>query len=87
MTEHHLPAPSVWPFTLGAGVTLVAFGIPTSLWFSLMGLVLMGLALVGWWRARNVVAAPAPRATLAAVIAEAAPTDDGDAESSDQLAG
>ncbi len=48
---------------------------------------LAGLALVRWWRGRSVADAPAPRAALAAVTAEAAPTDDGDAESSDQLAG
>ena len=50
MNEHHLPAPSVWPCTVGAGVTLLAFGIPTSLVFSVMGLVLMALGLVGWIR-------------------------------------
>jgi hypothetical protein len=50
MNEHHLPSPSVWPFTLGAGVTLLAFGIPTSLLFSVMGALLMALGLVGWIR-------------------------------------
>ena len=48
--NEHLPAPSVWPFTLGAGVTLLAFGIPTSLWFSLFGAVVMTIGLVGWIR-------------------------------------
>jgi hypothetical protein len=54
MNEHrmdeHLPSPSVWPFTLGAGVTLLAFGIPTSLLFSIAGLVLMAYGLFGWIR-------------------------------------
>ena len=48
--KEHLPPPSVWPVTLGAGVTLLAFGIPTSLWFSLFGAVVMALGLVGWIR-------------------------------------
>ncbi len=46
--QEHLPSPSVWPFTLAAGVTLLAFGIPTSLWFSLFGVVVMAIGLYGW---------------------------------------
>ena len=48
--NEHLPTPTVWPFTLGAGVTLLAFGVPTSLWFSLFGAVVMAIGLVGWIR-------------------------------------
>ena len=48
--NEHLPSPSVWPFVVGSGVTLVAFGIPTSLVFSGVGLVLMALGLRGWIR-------------------------------------
>ncbi|HET6319640.1 MAG TPA: cytochrome c oxidase subunit 4 [Chloroflexota bacterium] len=44
----HLPSPSVWPFVLGAGVALAAFGVPTNLLFSLVGAVLVAMALVGW---------------------------------------
>ena len=29
--HERLPTPSVWPATVGAGVTLIAFGIATSL--------------------------------------------------------
>jgi hypothetical protein len=44
----HLPSPSVWPFVLGAGVALAAFGVPTNLLFSLVGALLVTMALVGW---------------------------------------
>jgi hypothetical protein len=39
---------SVWPFTVGAGVTLLAFGVLTSLLFSAMGVVLLVYGLAGW---------------------------------------
>jgi len=48
MNEHHLPSPSVWPVTLAAGVTLVGFGVLTSLFLSVLGLALMAWALVSW---------------------------------------
>ena len=53
MTDHdhehiHLPSPSVWPFTLAGGITLVGFGVLTSLALSLLGVVLMIWALYGW---------------------------------------
>ena len=44
----HLPSPSVWPFVLGGGVTLMAFGVPTNLLFSLVGVILVAWALAGW---------------------------------------
>jgi hypothetical protein len=46
--EVHLPEPSVWPLTLGAGVSLMAFGVATSLAMSAMGLVLVVWGLAGW---------------------------------------
>jgi cytochrome c oxidase subunit 1 len=49
MSEHkHLPSPSVWPFTVAGGFTLVAFGVLTSLLLSVLGLVLMIWGLIGW---------------------------------------
>ena len=48
--NEHMPAPGAWPFVVAAGVTLVAFGIPTSLVFSLIGLLLMAYGLTGWIR-------------------------------------
>jgi hypothetical protein len=44
----HLPSPSVWPFVLGGGVTLAAFGVPTNLFFTFVGALLVAWALVGW---------------------------------------
>jgi hypothetical protein len=44
----HLPSPSVWPFVVGAALTLMAFGVATSLAFSVLGLVLLGWGLAGW---------------------------------------
>ena len=44
----HLPSPSLWPFVMGGGVTLLAFGIATSLLYSVLGLVLIGWGLSGW---------------------------------------
>jgi hypothetical protein len=46
--DAHLPGPSMWPFVLGAGVSLLAFGVLTSLLFSVVGAVMFGIALAGW---------------------------------------
>ena len=44
----HLPSPSVWPFTVAGGFSLVGFGIVTTLSLSLLGLALMAIGLYGW---------------------------------------
>jgi hypothetical protein len=44
----HLPSPSVWPVTIGAGVALMAFGVVTSLTLSALGVLLLAWGLVGW---------------------------------------
>jgi hypothetical protein len=44
----HLPSPTVWPFVLGAGVSLAALGIATSYYFTLVGVGLVVRAIVGW---------------------------------------
>ena len=44
----HLPAPSMWPATLGAAVALIAFGVATSLALSALGVVLLAFGLFGW---------------------------------------
>ena len=44
----HLPAPTVWPCTAAAGITLIALGLVTSLAFSVAGVVVFALALAGW---------------------------------------
>jgi hypothetical protein len=44
----HLPSPSTWPFVVGGGITLLCFGLLTTLAFSLMGIVLLAMGLAGW---------------------------------------
>jgi hypothetical protein len=46
----HLPSPSVWPVTVGAGFTLLFFGVATTLALSALGLLLVAFGLVGWIR-------------------------------------
>jgi hypothetical protein len=48
--EHsvHLPSPTPWPFVLGGGLALVAFGVATSYFFTALGVVLLIWGLVGW---------------------------------------
>jgi hypothetical protein len=48
--EHteHLPTPSIWPCVAGAGVALLAFGIPTAFAFCALGIVLLAWGLYGW---------------------------------------
>jgi hypothetical protein len=38
----------MWPFVLGAGVTLAAFGVATSYYFIIVGVLLAVWALIGW---------------------------------------
>jgi hypothetical protein len=44
----HLPSPTIWPFVLGSGVALLLFGLLTSYLLSVLGVVLVALALAGW---------------------------------------
>ena len=41
----HLTAPSIWPATVGAAVSLMAFGVATSLALSALGAVLLAIGL------------------------------------------
>jgi len=44
----HLPRPSVWPATVAGGVTLIAFGITTSLALSALGAGLLFWGVLRW---------------------------------------
>ena len=44
----HLPSPSIWPVVLAGGITLLLFGVVTSLVFSVVGALLTIWALAGW---------------------------------------
>ena len=45
---HELPHESLAPITLAAGIALLAFGLLTSLVFSVVGIATMGWALAAW---------------------------------------
>ncbi len=44
----HLPRPTIWPMVLAGGVALILGGIILNLLFTLAGLVVLAIALVGW---------------------------------------
>ena len=44
------PAGSLWPVVLAAGITLLLFGILTSVAFSAAGLAVTAAGIVGWIR-------------------------------------
>jgi len=48
LPEIHMPKPSFWPLGLALGATLLAAGVISSLWVSLVGLVLLFTSIGGW---------------------------------------
>lgn len=47
--EHmELPEPTYWPAVMALGIAFMAWGLITTLLISLVGLLLLALALVGW---------------------------------------
>jgi hypothetical protein len=44
----HLPAPTIWPVALAAGIALVAAGVLTHWLVSAAGALLAVIAVVGW---------------------------------------
>ena len=46
----HMPLPTAWPIVLALGVSLLATGMVTNVVISLLGLLLIVLASVGWFR-------------------------------------
>jgi len=52
--EVHLPSPSYWPIILAFGMTLIAAGAVSSVVASLVGIVILLVAVVGWtWENRD----------------------------------
>lgn len=43
-----LPEPTYWPFYLAMGIMFLAWGLLTMWEFSLLGFIIMIIALVGW---------------------------------------
>jgi len=51
--EIHLPSPSYWPIILAFGMTLLAIGVVSSIFISIVGIVILLVAIVGWtWENR-----------------------------------
>lgn len=48
LDTHDLPHESLSPITLAAGIALLGFGVLTSPLFSVVGLAVMGWALMKW---------------------------------------
>jgi len=51
MKEHpdiHLPPPSYWPIGLAFGLVLIAIGVVSSFIISIVGIVVMLVAIAGW---------------------------------------
>src|SRR5690349_5868016 len=48
--EVDLPAPTVWPFVMALGVTLICASLVTYFSIGVLGLVLFVVAGVGWFR-------------------------------------
>ena len=46
--EIHLPSPSYWPITLAFGMTLLAVGIVSTIIISIVGVIVMLVAVAGW---------------------------------------
>ncbi|HEX4319997.1 MAG TPA: hypothetical protein VHZ52_03785 [Acidobacteriaceae bacterium] len=46
----HMPSPTAWPITLALGLTLIVTGFVTSLAISLLGLILLIVSSIGWFR-------------------------------------
>lgn len=47
-SPEELPEPTYWPFYLAMGITFLAWGLLTMWEFSLLGLILITISLVGW---------------------------------------
>jgi len=51
MKEHpdiHIPPPSFWPVTLAGGLVLIAIGVVSSFIVSILGVVILLIAVGGW---------------------------------------
>lgn len=44
----HLPPPSIWPIASAFGFVLIGFGLVTSWYFWVAGLIITGYGIVSW---------------------------------------
>jgi cytochrome c oxidase subunit 1 len=48
--EIHMPSPSYWPIVLAFGLTLIATGVIFGTLISLLGVIVLLVAIAGWTR-------------------------------------
>lgn len=46
--EIHLPSPSFWPILLAVGFGLIAIGVVSSIFVSILGVVVVLVTIAGW---------------------------------------
>ena len=46
--EIHLPSPSYWPIALAFGMALIAVGVVSTIIVSIVGVVVLLVAIAGW---------------------------------------
>lgn len=46
--EIHLPSPSFWPIALAFGMALIAVGVVSTIIVSIVGVVVLLVAIAGW---------------------------------------
>jgi cytochrome c oxidase subunit 1 len=46
--EIHLPSPSYWPIALAFGMALIATGVVSSFFVSIVGVAVMLVSIAGW---------------------------------------
>ena len=46
--EIHLPSPSYWPIGLAFGFALIAIGVVSNIFISILGVVVVLAAIAGW---------------------------------------
>lgn len=46
--EIHLPSPSYWPIVLAFGLALIAIGVVSTIFASIVGVVVILVAIAGW---------------------------------------
>ena len=44
----HVPGPSFWPIVLAGGLVLIAFGVVSSFIVSILGVIVLLIAVGGW---------------------------------------
>jgi cytochrome c oxidase subunit 1 len=55
--EIHMPPPSFWPIVLAFGLTLIAIGVIFGFVISLLGVIVLLVAIAGWTQENRRIAA------------------------------